>query len=709
MNIGYYKRITNLERDSDIDIQLFLDSIRNGKWEDLAHDIRLIRDKQERKLAKEKLPSVTISGLFRSRLDNSLETHSGLLGIDVDDLKDVEAVKTQLMNDPFIRATFVTISGNGLCLIFLINPTKHREVFYDICRYLYETYTLVADPTSVNESRIRYISYDPDLVENTEAIQFNVKYERQPKEKIPEIIFSERDFIRLIDEINGQKLNICESYHHWVRIGFALAHQFQEEGRAYFHTISRHSQKYRPYLCDRQYDACLKAQGMSISTIATFYFFCKQAGLTIYSKESERINYSFRHGKEAGLSASQIRENLRKFEGVEITDEEAQSFFNTNVTIGGGKGGILEELELFIRQNYNLRRNEVTRYLERDGIPMKQEDYNSIYIAAKKVIHELTYELVDRLLNSVFIARYNPIKNFLEGLEYKGSGFIEDLFKSIKTPNYEYALHFGRKWLVSIIASVYGTHSPLMLVLCGRIQNTGKTEFFRRLLPDELKRFYAESKLDAGKDDEILMTQKLIIMDDEMGGKNKKEDKRLKELISKQIFSLREPYGRHNVELNRLAVLAGTTNDEEILFDTTGNRRILPILVTDIDHELYNHASKKNIFAEAYDLYKGGFNWNLNKDDIAYLSSHTYMFEATSIEGELVSLYYDKSDEEWVTSTDIKIVVEKHSGQRISLDKLCKQLIRLGFIRRERTVDDQRRRCYGAKERKHPTIPGPLF
>ena len=57
------------------------------------------------------------------------------------------------------------------------------------------------------------------------------------------------------------------------------------------------------------------------------------------------------------------------------------------------------------------------------------------------------------------------------------------------------------------------------------------------MLPKELRSYYAESKLDAGKDDEILMTQKLLIMDDEMGGKSKKEVKRLKELTSKQTYS----------------------------------------------------------------------------------------------------------------------------------------------------------------------------
>ena len=60
-----------------------------------------------------------------------------------------------------------------------------------------------------------------------------------------------------------------------------------------------------------------------------------------------------------------------------------------------------------------------------------------------------------------------------------------------------------------------------MLVLAGETQGTGKTHFFRYLLPNKLQNLYAESKMDNGKDDEILMTKKWIIVDDEMGGKSK--------------------------------------------------------------------------------------------------------------------------------------------------------------------------------------------
>ena len=85
--------------------------------------------------------------------------------------------------------------------------------------------------------------------------------------------------------------------------------------------------------------------------------------------------------------------------------------------------------------------------------------------------------------------------------------------------------------------------------------------------------------MDAGKDDDLLMTQKLIVMNDEMGGKSKQDEKRFKELTSKAIFSLRAPYARNNEDFKRLAVLCGTSNDKEVINDPTGNTRILPVEV----------------------------------------------------------------------------------------------------------------------------------
>lgn len=694
MNIGYYKKITNLKRDNEIPIDILLESIRNGKWQDETIAIRGIENKQERKFAKEKLPSVTLSGLFISRLDKESEQHSGYIGMDLDDLKNPEEIKDLLRNDPYIYSIFVTVGGFGLCVIFKTNPKKkHREEFYSIAKYLYDKYQIVVDPSGINESRIRYVSWDPNIFIRSGNVKvFDIKYEKEKKEKIPDVVFSKDDFDRILHEIEEAELNLCQQYREWLRIGFAFAHEFKENGREYFHRVSKFSNKYIKRLADLQYDACLKADGFNTTTISTFYFYCKQAGIKIYSERTKIIAHSMKHGKDSGLSKEQIADNLSKFEGIELTPDELNAFFNSNARMN--EDGVIEELEVYIRQNYSLKRNSISRYIENHDIAMKQKDYNTIFINSKKAIPEVNYELIDRLINSDYIIEYNPFLKFYEENKHlKSTGNIEKLFASIKTDNPEYLLKFGRKWLVSIIASIHGIHSPLMFVLCGSTQGTGKTEFFRRLLPKELLKYYAESKLDAGKDDEILMTQKLLIMDDEMGGKNKKEDKRLKELLSKQTFTLREPYGRQNVELNRIAVLCGTTNDEEILYDTTGNRRILPMYIYAINHLLYNAVDKTELFIEVFDLYLSGFDWQLSFEDVNELKDNTDKFVATSLESELIDKYFTPGETR-LSSTEIKIHIEKYSGQKIWLDRLCKELKRKGFIQERKNIKGQKLRCY---------------
>ncbi len=95
----------------------------------------------------------------------------------------------------------------------------------------------------------------------------------------------------------------------------------------------------------------------------------------------------------------------------------------------------------------------------------------------------------------------------------------------------------------------------------------------------------------------------------------------MKELTSKQTFTLREPYGRVNVDLNRLAVLCGTTNDIEILNDPTGNRRLLPFEIESIDYEKYNAVDKTDLLMEAYQYYKDGVKWELTPSNFARLNS----------------------------------------------------------------------------------------
>jgi predicted P-loop ATPase len=214
------------------------------------------------------------------------------------------------------------------------------------------------------------------------------------------------------------------------------------------------------------------------------------------------------------------------------------------------------------------------------------------------------------------------------------------------------------------------------------------------LLPSELFPYYAESKLDAGKDDEILMTQKILILDDEFGGKSKLESKRFKELTSKQYFTLREPYGRKNVRLRRMAVLAGTSNETEILNDPTGNRRIIPLEVNRIDFEKYNSCDKVKLLCDAYKLLISGFQYELTKDEIKALNRNTAGFEQVRAEKELVISYIKLPEYQpngigirYMQTTEIKDYIEKQTQQKINIYKLSQELKALGFEQMRRKIN----------------------
>jgi predicted P-loop ATPase len=699
-NISLYPHIKEAKKSEDIPLDLFLSFIKDGKWQDQVLKIRTIKDADQRKTAKERLPYVTLSGKFSERRVSGLLQHSGFLCMDIDAVEDTQLVKRQLRGDRYIYACFVSVSGNGLALLFRINPEKHLEAFLGLQEYLYTKYGLSCDPSCKDVSRPRYVSYDPYLWINEGAD----KFAQYPKKdtgrvtKIPDVVFVQTDFDQIVSDIVSRRLDITGNYQQWLKLGFALADRFGEGGRSYFHAVSQFSSLYEQKAADRQYKNCLKA-GKSGVTIATFYYHAKLAGIEIMSEETRIIAqtaYLAKKGRRTKADTVQLLQDTEQLAPVQTADIVDQVFDN-NIHVDSGDSP-LDAVELWLRQNYSFRQNSITMYIENHGKPLKKKDYNSVFIAAKKVFDKLTFEIFERIVQSDFTPEYNPLIEFLQAhSDRKPSGTIRALFDTIESDTGisggeffpEYKHHFGVRWLVGIMSAIHGKHSPLMLVLAGKAQNTGKTEWWRRLLPLELKKYYAESKLDKEKDDEILMTQKLIIMDDEMGGKSKRDTRRLKELTSKQTFSLREPYGRNNVDLERLAVLCGTSNDTDLLNDPTGNRRIIPINVLSIDFAAYNAIDKVDVLMEAYHLYKAGFAWQMTKDDIRILGDNTDGFKEVSAEYELVNKFFALPSQQqpgigvdFLTTSEIKSIIENATRQTLTVNRLGQEMQRMGWERK---------------------------
>lgn len=89
----------------------------------------------------------------------------------------------------------------------------------------------------------------------------------------------------LTKEIENRAIDIAPDYQSWRDLGFALADALGENGREYFHRLSRFYPNYSYEETDKQYTAYLNAHGHGI-TSKTIFHLAKQAGITIHSRSN---------------------------------------------------------------------------------------------------------------------------------------------------------------------------------------------------------------------------------------------------------------------------------------------------------------------------------------------------------------------------------------------------------------------------------------
>jgi predicted P-loop ATPase len=157
--------------------------------------------------------------------------------------------------------------------------------------------------------------------------------------------------------------------------------------------------------------------------------------------------------------------------------------------------------------------------------------------------------------------------------------------------------------------------------------------------------------------------------------------------LSAPYFDLREPYGKKNIRLRRIASLCATSNEIEILNDPTGNRRnIVFEVVGKFNYSAYNALDKEQLFAQLVHLYNEGFKSELTDSQIGLIEAFTAdKHGEVSIEAEMVKHFFEvpehAGEHDFYTSSQIKNIIETNSVQRLSVKKLGMELKRLGYIR----------------------------
>lgn len=176
--VSLFKRITDVKNPIDYNLDDILEIIRTGTEFDLkkkVQDVRNAKDKDEKDSLKIRIPAATWNGTFENKNKNCLLVYSSYTALDFDHIPEDEMSEfiDNLKKSPHVYAGFRTSSGEGYKAIILhdnLEPLYHDDLYEQLLEY----YNCEVKDTSTRDlARGNYLSYDPDLWINPDAVPFH--------------------------------------------------------------------------------------------------------------------------------------------------------------------------------------------------------------------------------------------------------------------------------------------------------------------------------------------------------------------------------------------------------------------------------------------------------------------------------------------------------------------------------------------------------
>ena len=245
-----------------------------------------------------------------------------------------------------------------------------------------------------------------------------------------------------------------------------------------------------------------------------------------------------------------------------------------------------------------------------------------------------------------------------------------------------------KKWLVGMVASWLSDDvvNNVILVLIGE-QGAYKTTWFNYLLPPPLKQyFYTKTNANRmSKDDILTLAQYALVCCEELDTMRPAELNQLKAAVTMPSIDERAAYAHYHEHRKHIASFCGTGNNTQFLSDPTGNRRWLPFEVESIVSPRDHPFHYEGIYSQALALYKSGFQYWFTKEEIQELNRHNRQFETPHLERELVSLYFrvpmESENGMFMTSARAIQIIGTGISQKLSPTRVGLAFNELGFQR----------------------------
>jgi len=357
--------------------------------------------------------------------------------------------------------------------------------------------------------------------------------------------------------------------------------------------------------------------------------------------------------------------------------------------------------------NLGVRYDSFIQDLTLDGRIIEELDYNTVYINLKKHFDkEIPRTRFEETIKSHYVKTINPIQDFIEAnKDRKPIGTFEKWLDCLTLKNNsidkEIVLHFLKKWYVGMVAQALDGEFPneFFLTLLSTEQGLGKTTFLRKYtIPKELHGYRKEHSLSFDDDFKVLMSQALLIVDDEMDGRTYEADKTFKTILSNKELTMRRKYDRRISTIKRRCSFAGSGNNLYVVREQQ-NRRIIPIEVKEFSFEKLAAIDLVDLFMEAYNLYKDGYQYSYQRDDMQALKQlyddYIQKSDVDLILDEYVKKPDNNADLYYVSSLDIVMCLTNKFPafiKRINVVTIGKQMAERGFdvVRK----GEKRKSCY---------------
>ena len=321
----------------------------------------------------------------------------------------------------------------------------------------------------------------------------------------------------------------------------------------------------------------------------------------------------------------------------------------------------LEEVEAFMKQNIELRKNVITsrrefRWLD-GGLPIgdgrwrnfEDKDLNDLWRMMEKT-KPTKFDYVKRTVESSYSKEFHPFRAYLDSLPpYDGGDHINVLAASVQVAGDSNDWFLFRncleKWLVGMIA--------------GWIRDDTVNETRR------------------------VITQFGLICCEELDAMGKREMNDLKADITTAFFDDRQAYERYSEHRAHIASFCATGNNIRFLNDPTGTRRWLPFKVESILSPRDMPFDYTGIYSQAYYLLRNGFDFWFTADDVRLINERNRRFEVVSLEFQLVRRYFRKplADQagEFIDVATAMQVMSGNIAQKLNKESVDLAFTKLGF------------------------------